>query len=38
MWAANKEKSNPLSSRQEVVASLNALLQALDTQFPANRS
>ena len=38
MWAANIEKSNPLSSRQEVVASLNALLQALDRQFPANRS
>ncbi|MCY0772511.1 DUF2264 domain-containing protein [Enterobacter cloacae complex sp. 2022EL-00788] len=38
MCAANKEKSNSLSSRRDVVASLNALLEALDKQFPANRS
>lgn len=38
MWAANKEKSNPLSSRQDVVASLNTLLGALDTQFPQDSS
>jgi len=38
MWAANKEKSNPLSSRQDVVASLNAMLGALDKQFPAESS
>lgn len=35
MWAANKEKSNPLSSRQDVVAYLNEMLGALDNQFPA---
>jgi len=38
MWAANKEKSNPLSSRQDVAAHLNAMLGALDKQFPAERS
>ncbi len=38
MCAANKEKSNPLSSRRDVVASLNVLLEALDKQFSANRS
>ncbi|UFM68926.1 DUF2264 domain-containing protein [Leclercia adecarboxylata] len=38
MCAANKEKSNPLSSRQDLVAALNTLLAAVDTQFPAGRS
>ncbi|AEN66410.1 Uncharacterized conserved protein UCP014753 [Enterobacter soli] len=38
MSAVNKEKSNPLSSRQDVVAALNTLLGALDTQFPAGHS
>ncbi|MFT4292574.1 DUF2264 domain-containing protein [Enterobacter sp.] len=38
MSAINKEKSNPLSSRQDVVAALNTLLGALDTQFPAGHS
>lgn len=37
MWAANKE-NQIRCLHAEVVASLNALLQALDTQFPANRS
>jgi len=38
MWAANKETSNPLSSRQDVVASLNVMLGALDKQFPPDSS
>jgi len=38
MCAANQEKSNPLSSRQDLVAALNTLLAAVDTQFPAGRS
>lgn len=38
MCAANKEKSNPLSSRQDLVAALNTLLAAVDTQFPAGSS
>ncbi len=38
MCAANKEKSNPLSSRQDMVAALNTLLAAVDTQFPAGSS
>lgn len=38
MWAANQKTSNPLSSRQDVVASLNAMLGALDAQFPAGQS
>lgn len=38
MCAANKEKSNPLSSRQDLVAALNTLLEAVDTQFPAGSS
>ena len=38
MWSATEEKSNPLSSRQDVVAALNTLLSALDTQFPAGHS
>ncbi|PSS46223.1 hypothetical protein C6560_21595 [Enterobacter sp. FS01] len=38
MCAANKEKSNPLSSRQNLVAALNTLLAAVDTQFPAGSS
>lgn len=38
MCAANKEKSKPLSSRQDLVAALNTLLAAVDTQFPAGSS
>lgn len=38
MCAVNKEKSNPLSSRQDLVAALNTLLAAVDTQFPAGSS
>ncbi|MDR9889482.1 DUF2264 domain-containing protein [Pseudenterobacter timonensis] len=38
MLAANQEKSNPLSTRQEVAAALNRLLEALDRQFPAGSS
>jgi len=38
MWAANKETSNPLSSRQDVVTSLNVMLGALDKQFPPDSS
>jgi len=38
MCAANKEKSNPLSSRQDLVAALNTLLAAVDKQFPADSS
>ncbi|WP_432224459.1 DUF2264 domain-containing protein [Enterobacter wuhouensis] len=38
MWAANKEKSNPLSSRRDVVAYLNEMLGALDKQFPPGGS
>ena len=38
MCAANKEKSNPLSSRQDLVAALNTLLAAVDPQFPAGSS
>ena len=38
MWVANKEKSNPLSSRRDVVAYLNAMLGALDKQFPPGSS
>jgi len=38
MWAVNKEKSNPLSSRRDVVAYLNEMLGALDKQFPPGGS
>ncbi|MFK3710160.1 DUF2264 domain-containing protein [Leclercia adecarboxylata] len=38
MCAASKEKSNPLSSRQDLVAALNTLLAAVDPQFPAGSS
>ena len=38
MWAVNKEKSNPLSSRRDVVAYLNRMLGALDKQFPPGSS
>ena len=38
MCAANKEKSNPLSSRQDLVAALNMWLAAVDNQFPAGSS
>lgn len=38
MCAAYKEKSNPLSSRQDLVAALNILLAAVDKSFPAGSS
>lgn len=38
MCAANKETSNPLSSRQDVAAELHAMLGALDKQFPKGSS
>jgi len=38
MWAAEQEKSNPLSSRQDLVTALNGMLGALDEQFPAGAS
>lgn len=38
MWAAKKEKSNPLSSRRDVLAYLNGMLGALDKQFPPGSS
>lgn len=38
MWAVEQEKSNPLSSRQDLVTALNGMLGALDKQFPAGRS
>lgn len=38
MWAAQKETSNPLSSRQDLVAELNTMLAAVDKQFPAGSS
>lgn len=38
MWAVNNEKSNPLSSRRDVAASLKTMLAALDAQFPAGSS
>lgn len=38
MWAANKETSNPLSTRQDVAAELNTMLGAVDKQFPAGSS
>ncbi|MCU6669594.1 DUF2264 domain-containing protein [Enterobacteriaceae bacterium H4N4] len=38
MLAAQKEKSNPLSTRQDLVAALNTLLAAVDRQFPAGSS
>ena len=38
MWAVEQEKSNPLSSRQDLVTALNGMLGALDRQFPAGAS
>jgi hypothetical protein len=38
MWPVEQEKSNPLSSRQDLVTALNGMLGALDRQFPAGRS
>ncbi|MHA8112186.1 DUF2264 domain-containing protein [Kosakonia cowanii] len=35
MQAAHEKKSNPLSSRDEVVSALTTMLDALDKQFPA---
>ena len=38
MWSATEEKSNPLSSREEVTRAVNAILGALDKQFPAGQA
>lgn len=38
MLAAKKEKSNPLSTRQDLVTALNTMLAAVDKQFPAGSS
>ncbi|MCU6667051.1 DUF2264 domain-containing protein [Silvania hatchlandensis] len=38
MLAAQKEKSNPLSTRQDLVTALNTMLAAVDKQFPAGSS
>ncbi len=39
MQAAHEKKSNPLSSRDEVVSALTAMLDALDKQFrPVRRN
>ncbi len=38
MWSATEEKSNPLSSREDVTCAVNAILRALDRQFPAGKA
>ncbi|HGU9883336.1 DUF2264 domain-containing protein [Citrobacter freundii] len=38
MWSATEEKSNPLSSREDVTCAVNAILRALDRQFPAGQA
>ncbi|MBP8543962.1 MULTISPECIES: DUF2264 domain-containing protein [unclassified Citrobacter] len=38
MWSATEEKSNPLSSRKDVMCAVNAILRALDRQFPAGQA
>ena len=38
MWSATKEKSNPLSSRDDVIRALTTRLSALDAQFPAGQA
>ncbi|MHA6634471.1 DUF2264 domain-containing protein [Citrobacter farmeri] len=38
MWSATEEKSNPLSSREDVTRAVNAILGALDKQFPAGQA
>lgn len=38
MWSATEEKSNPLSSREDVTRAVNTLLRALDKQFPAGQA
>ena len=38
MWSATEEKSNPLSSREDVTRAVNAILRALDQQFPAGQA
>lgn len=38
MWSATEEKSNPLSSREEVSRAVNTLLEALDKQFPPGQA
>lgn len=38
MWSATEEKSNPLSSREDVMHAVNAILGALDKQFPAGQA
>ncbi|HIF4732621.1 TPA: DUF2264 domain-containing protein [Citrobacter amalonaticus] len=38
MWSATEEKSNPLSSREDVTRAVNSILEALDKQFPAGQA
>ena len=38
MWSATKEKSNPLSSRDDVIRAVTTMLSALDAQFPAGQA
>ncbi|POT56783.1 hypothetical protein C3432_15450 [Citrobacter amalonaticus] len=38
MWSATEEKSNPLSSREEVISAVTSMLGALDKQFPAGNA
>lgn len=38
MWSATEEKSNPLSSREDVKRAVNSILEALDKQFPAGQA
>lgn len=38
MWSATEEKSNPLSSREDVTRAVTTLLGALDAQFPQGQA
>ena len=38
MWSATKEKSNPLSSRDDVIRAVTTMLSALDAQFRAGQA
>ncbi|MBJ9277636.1 DUF2264 domain-containing protein [Citrobacter amalonaticus] len=38
MWSATEEKSNPLSSHEDVTRAVNSILEALDKQFPAGQA
>lgn len=38
MWSATEEKSNPLSSREEISRAVHVILGALDKQFPAGQA